>query len=377
MIHDKPQRAVICLYDGFGYDYYERSQLPVMKRMAAEGMEKRGRAVFPTLTNANTISVCCAAWPSEHGVTTNCYFDEASQRARFLEDRSFILTPTIFQRFRAAGIPSALLSCKAKTLKILGEGTTVVAVAEEPTPEVVARYGAPPPMYSAEVNRWLWKIAIDLLRTRPDIGLLYVQTTDYPMHMWGPEERQSLDHMAMLDELLGEARTAAPDALFLITADHGMNFKTRCLDLRKICAGRGIDLRFAVSPVADRLVVHHRGFGGVSYVYLHRDEEIEAVEAFLRGLGGVDDVFSRREAAARFNLMPERIGDLVVLADRNTVFGDLETEAEDLGSSYRNHGSLYEEDIPLILYGAEGIAPSSETFVMNFDLTRWLCRTVF
>jgi len=35
----KPQRAVICLYDGFGYDYYERSELPVMKGMAVKGLE--------------------------------------------------------------------------------------------------------------------------------------------------------------------------------------------------------------------------------------------------------------------------------------------------------------------------------------------------
>ncbi|MCL5808846.1 MAG: alkaline phosphatase family protein [Deltaproteobacteria bacterium] len=377
MNHRKPQRAVICLYDGFGYDYYERSPLPVMKSMAAEGMVKRGRAVFPTLTNANTVSVCCAAWPSEHGVTTNCYFDEASGTARFLESRDFILAPTIFQRYREAGVRSALLTCKAKTLKLLGEDTVVAVAAEEPTPDVVSRYGAPPPMYSAEVNQWLWTIAIDLLKTRPDIGLVYVQTTDYPMHMWGPDETQSLDHMAMLDERLGEARVVAPDALFLITADHGMNFKTRCLDLRRICAGHGIELRFSVSPVADRLVVHHRGFGGVSYVYLHSKGERAVIQGFLRGLEGVEYVLSRRAAAERFNLMGKRIGDLVVLADRSTVFGDLNAEFEDLGPRYRNHGSLYEEDIPLILYGTDGIVPSPENFVMNFDLTRWLCRTVF
>ncbi len=372
----KRQRAVVCLYDGFGYDYYERSLMPIMKGLAAEGIAKRGRAVFPTLTNANTISLCCATWPSEHGVTTNCYFDEASGTARFLEDRAFILVPTIFQRFREAGVPSALLTCKAKTLKLVGEESAIAVAAEEPAPEVVSRYGAPPPMYSTEVNRWLWTIAVDLLKTRPDLGLVYVQTTDYPMHMWGPDEAQSLDHMAMLDELLEEARVVAPDALFLITADHGMNPKTRCLDLRKICAGHGIQLRFSVSPVADRLVVHHRGFGGVSYVYLHSEEERADVEAFLLGLEGVEDVLSRPEAAERFHLMPERIGDLVVLADRSTVFGSLEAPVEDLGPGYRNHGSLYEEEVPLILFGADGRGPSSETFVMNFDLSRWLCRTV-
>ena len=364
------------MYDGFGMDYFEKSPLPAMKRMAREGLVKRGRAVFPTLTNANNISICCASWPAEHGVTTNCYFDEATGTARFLEDADFILTPTIFQRFRQQGVRSALLTCKAKTLKLLGRHADFAVAAEEPGPEVVARYGQPPPMYSAEVNYWLWEIALDLLAARPEIGLIYVHTTDYPMHMWGPEESLSLDHLALLDELLEAGLEVAPDAMFLITADHGMNPKKRCLDLRQTCAAAGYQLRFAVSPVADRLLKHHRGFGGVSYVYVQADPDLARVQSFLGSLPGVDEVLARAEAASRFHLMPERIGDLVILGDRDTVFGDLAGPDEELAKGYRNHGSLYEQDIPLIIYGADGPLPLPEELQMNFDLTRWLCRAM-
>jgi phosphonoacetate hydrolase len=364
------------MYDGFGYDYYEKSPLPIMKSMAREGLVKSGRAVFPTLTNANNISICCATWPAEHGVTTNCYFDETTGTARFLEDAAFVLAPTVFERFHSKGIRSALLTCKAKTLKLVGHHADFAVAAEEPSQEVIQRYGTPPHMYSSEINYWLWTIAIDLLKTRPDIGLIYVHTTDYPMHMWAPKEPLSLEHMAKLDELLGVARTAAPDALFLITADHGMNPKKKCIDLRKTCADYGIQLRFSVSPVADRLLKHHRGFGGVSYVYVNSERELPGVSAFLSARAGVDEVLPRKSAARRFHLMPERIGDLVILGDINTVFGDLEGPEEILSSGYRNHGSLYEEDIPLILSGYNGKIPSSEDFLMNFDLTRWLCRNV-
>ncbi|MHB8066554.1 MAG: alkaline phosphatase family protein [Desulfobaccales bacterium] len=369
------QRTVVCMYDGFGMDYFEMSPLPVMKRLGREGLVKRGRAVFPTLTNANNISICCAAWPAEHGVTTNCYFDEAAGKARFLEDADFILAPTIFQRFRQQGVRSALLTCKAKTLKLVGGHADLAVAAEEPSPEVVQRYGPPPPMYSAEVNYWLWEIALDLLQSHPDFGLIYVHTTDYPMHMWAPEESCSLDHLARLDDLLGAARDIAPDAMFLITADHGMNPKKRCLDLRKTCATAGLQLRFAVSPVADRLLRHHRGFGGVSYVYVHAAGDLHQVQAFLADLPGVDDALSRPEAARRFHLLPARIGDLVILAAKDTVFGDLAGPDEELAAGYRNHGSLYEEDIPLILYGYDGALPLDAELQTNFDLTRWLCRT--
>jgi phosphonoacetate hydrolase len=155
-----------------------------------------------------------------------------------------------------------------------------------------------------------------------------------------------------------------------------MNPKKRCLDLQQTCAAAGMPLRFAVSPVADRLVKHHRGFGGVSYVYVHSEGDLSRVQSFLRGLPGVDEVLPRREAAPRFHLMPERIGDLVVLAGRDTVFGDLDSTDEELAPGYRNHGSLYEEDVPLILYGFDGSLPLPSELQMNFDLTRWLCRTL-
>ncbi len=366
------QRAVVCMYDGFGYDYYEKNLLPTMKQMAADGMLKRGRAVFPTLTNANNISIICGAPPAVHGVTTNCYFDEAAGTARFLEDPKTILSPTIFQQFRERGVGSALLTCKEKTLLLVGADADIAVAAENPSPEVIAKFGPAPPMYSSEVNYWLWEIALDILASQPEIGLVYVHTTDYPMHMWAPEEQASIDHMNRLDDLLEQAQTIAPDALFLITADHGMNSKRVCIDLRKSCAEHGINLRFCVSPVADRLLKHHRGFGGVSYVYLHSDDDLAQVTEFLLGIDGVEEVIPREEAAARFDLLAERIGDLVVLADKDTVFGDLESPQELLAPDYRNHGSMYENDIPLIISGYRGTLPASDRFEMNYDLTGWL-----
>lgn len=366
------QRAVVCMYDGLGYDYFEQHPLPVMKSMAETGMLKRGRAVFPTLTNANNISICCGASPAVHGVTTNSYFDEATGTAQFLEDPETILCPTIFQRFREAGIGSALLTCKEKTLLLVGGDADIAVAAEAPSAEVIARYGSPPPMYSSEVNYWLWEIAIDLLRNRPDIGLVYVHTTDYPMHMWAPEEPESIEHLTMLDRLLGKAKEFVPDTMFLITADHGMNAKSLCVDLRKTCAANGIDLRFCISPVADRLVKHHRGFGGVSYVYLHAESDRNVVREFLQQIKGVEEVLTRDEAAARFDLKADRIGDIVVLADRYTVFGDLDGVEEVLPENYRNHGSMYEDDIPLIISGHQGGVLFSDHFAMNYDLTRWL-----
>ncbi len=364
------RRYLVAMLDGFGLDYYEASKMPELKRLAAEGFFRQGRAVYPTLTNANNLSIVCGAWPEIHGVATNCYFDEATGSPHYLEDPSFLRSPTLFERARVQGLRSALLTGKAKTLRILGEAVDVGVAAQEPETDVVKRYGRPPDIYSSEVNFWLWKVAVDLLETQPEIGVIYVHTTDYAMHRWRPDEQESLDHLAVLDSQIGEAIKVAPDANLLVTADHGMNAKKGCLDLYKTSRDAGLAIRFALSPVADRLLMHHRGHGGVSYVYVEQPGDREAIMEFISILPGVEEVLPREHAAARYHLPAERIGDIVVGADRDTVFGDAAGYYELLPFGYRNHGSHHEEAVPIIAWNPDGAFHWQEEVEYNFDVTR-------
>jgi phosphonoacetate hydrolase len=364
------QRIVIGMYDGFGTDYMEASSLPGFRLMAEHGFFKRVNAVFPTVTNANNASICCGAWPKDHGITGNSYFNEQTGEADYMENAEFICVPTVIQRAAERGVKSALLTCKVKTIHLLGRGAEIAIAAEAPPPEWANRYGKPPDIYSREINYWLWQVAVDILKHRADIGLLYVHTTDYPMHTWAPARPESKEHLATLDGLLDEARSAAPDAAFLLTADHGMNYKSRCWDLFRACRDLGTEVRFALSAEKDRYVKHHRTFGGAAWVWLKSPKDENKVAATLMGLTGVEAVLPRREAAAKFNLMPERIGELVVLGDAETVFGELPTPMEELEPGYRSHGSLHESDIPLVIFNASVKLPPAKAFTANLDLTR-------
>src|SRR5262245_48760787 len=369
MIIEK-QRVVIGMIDGFGIDYSLQSQIPVMKSMANAGLFNPVDAVYPTVTNANNVSICCGAWPKDHGITGNSYFDEVTGAADYMESADFIRMPTILERAAEKGIRSALLTCKNKTIRLLAKGATLAVAAESPTPDFIDRFGPPPEIYSREINYWLWQVANDILRKRRDIGLLYVHTTDYPMHMWAPHEDDSQEHLRQLDELIGEARDSARDAAFLLTADHGMNYKKRCWDLAKACAERGVELRYALSAEKDRYVKHHRTFGGAAWVWLKAPQDETRARNCIASLAGIENVLSRAEAAERFNLMPERIGDLAVFGDKDTVFGELESAHEELESTYRSHGSLHELAVPLIVYNAEVQLPPADHFQANLDLTR-------
>ena len=62
--------------------------------------------------------------------------------------------------------------------------------------------------------------------------------------------------------------------------------------------------------------------------------------------------------------MPSRIGDLVVLGDRETVFGGLETETEKLAADYRSHGGLSEARVPIVVYNAAKAAVAKSFLVL-------------
>jgi phosphonoacetate hydrolase len=365
------QRTVVVMFDGFGPGYLAESRMPVVEQWKRSGIYKQVKGMMPSVTNINNASICCGVYPEVHGIVGNSYFDEKRGVEDYMEDVNLLMAPTLFERAAHHGAKSALLSSKAKTVTFLLRGADIVLTAEEPTPEWTQKLGPAPPIYSAEINHWLMRAAIDILKNRPDIRVLYVHTTDYPMHMWPPEAPESKEHLARLDDLFGQAMKAAPDAAFLVTADHGMNAKTRCWDLEKVCAARRVPLRKAFSAGRDRYVKHNRGCSGAAYVYLKSPEDASRVREILGGTKGVERVLSREEAAREYKLMASRIGDFVVWGDQDTLFGEMDMESETFSGNLRSHGSLHELEMPLLLYNAKG-APAADYFQHNLDLARWL-----
>lgn len=368
------QRIVVGMIDGFGTDYFLAQPMPSLRHMAKAGMACEVKAIMPTVTNVNNVSISCSALPREHGLTGNSYYNEETGKADYMESADFLLRPTISQRAAHHGLKSALLTCKKKSVDLLARGADIAIAAENPPTEYIERFGTPPNIYSREINYWLWQVAVDLLENRPDIGLLYVHTTDYPMHMWAPDRAESQEHLARLDLLIGKAAEVAPDAAFFFTADHGMNYKTRCWDIDKALGARGSRVKFALSAEKDRYVKHHRTFGGTAYVWLNSPADAPEVRERILKLEGIEAVRTREEAARDFDLMPERIGELVVTGDRDTVFGELAGDFEALESSYRSHGSLHENDVPLVVYNWKAALPGNAAFRRNADLLHFLLR---
>ncbi|QEC75078.1 alkaline phosphatase family protein [Mucilaginibacter ginsenosidivorax] len=365
------KRVVIIMFDGFGMSYFNNAPMPYLKGMIQKGFFKPVSALMPTVTNANNTSICTSTFPEVNGISGNFFLNDKG-REEFMEDKHLVLAPTIFQKLKKYHIKSALISSKKKSTTLLSEGADIVVSPETADTSWVNKIGKPDSIYSAGVNYWSMKAAIYLLNNRRDIGCIYIHTTDYPMHTWAPTDSGSIKHLQNMDNYIRQINEVAPDVTILITADHDVNHKSRCIDIQKALLEQHVRIKLALSPEKDKYFKHHRGFGGASYVYLNNAIDLQTVKTALYQLKGVQKVLTRTEAAKQYHLPLNRIGDLIVLGDSTTVFGDLENHAtEDLPATYRSHGSVYEISVPLMILNAKKLPPQS-FFNYNKDLAAWL-----
>ena len=369
---DGRARIVVVMMDGFGPEYLQASEMPNLKAMIARGFHKTVQACVPTVTNVNNASICTGEWPAVHGITANSWFDLGTREEHYMDRAEMLLAPTLFEQAAKAGLRSALLTAKVKTIRLLNAGADIAMAAESPEAEWIRRLGPAPHIYSPEINYWVFAAALNLLISDPEVGVLYCHTTDYPMHMSDHVGELSQRHLAEIDRWLGRIADACPDLALYLTADHGMNFKRRCYDLNRLLPEKGCPIYFAMSAERDPYVKHHRTFGGSAYVWLESPHDVLRVTDALRRTEGVEDVYGRYEAAARFHLHPDRIGDLLVLGDRDTVFGPLDRTVEDLPAAFRTHGSTHESDVPLVVYGARVDHARWHEYTHNVHLTESL-----
>ena len=148
-----------------------------------------------------------------------------------------------------------------------------------------------------------------------------------------------------------------------------MSAKSRMIHLPAVLAQHGIAAS-AVPIIKDLYTVHHSNLGGCIYVYVDPADIGPALQV-LNQTDGVDEALSREEAAQRFRLMGERIGDIMVLGSPGVVFGN--PEEVELPPNLRSHGSLYEQDVPIIGCGG---SYDGFSFRENVDVGRYVFERV-
>jgi len=201
---------------------------------------------------------------------------------------------------------------------------------------------------------------------------MYLSTTDYIQHKYAPGTDGANDFYAMMDRYL--ARLDELGYVVALTADHGMNAKTRpdgspdVIYLQdRIDDWIGKDQARVILPITDPYVVHHGALGSFATIYLAAAFQ-EEVAGRLRDTPGVELVLDNEQACARFELPPDRVGDLVVVSGRHVVLGTSASrhDLSGLDAPLRSHGGITEQTVPLLFNRDPVGVPAGR--LRNFDV---------
>jgi len=361
--------VVVCV-DGCESDYIAQAvahgRMPWMKRILADGTALQADCVIPSFTNPNNLSIVTGAPPSVHGICGNYLFDTESGTEVMMNDPKWLRAPTLLAALADAGMNVAVITAKDKLRTLLGhkmrgicfsaEKSDQATVAGNGITDVPGLVGLPvPDVYSAALSEFVFAAGVALMKTRkPDV--MYLSTTDYVQHKHAPGTPGADDFYAMMDGYLAQLDELG--CVIALTADHGMNAKTwldatpDVIYLQDILDGwLGAAMARVILPITDPYVVHHGALGSFATVYVPGTVNIEELKKKLAGMRGIEAVCTRAEAAARFELPADRIGDLVVVSERSTVIGTSASrhDLSGLDVPLRSHGGISEQRVPLIL----------------------------
>jgi len=340
--------------------------------------------VVPSFTNPNNLSIVTGVPPAEHGICGNYFFDREAGAEVMMNDPRYLRCGTILAAFAREGARVAVVTAKDKLRRLLGHGMSGVCFSAEKADETTAAehgiadglglVGMPlPSVYSAELSEFVFAAGVKLLEsTRPEV--MYLSTTDYVQHKHAPGTPEANEFYGMMDGYL--AKLAGLGATLAITADHGMNAKTdasgrpRVIYLQDVFdVELGAGRARVILPITDPYVVHHGALGSFATVYLPAGADAERMRERVAALPGMEVVLGREAACRRFELPPDRVGDLVAVSGRHVVIGTSEArhDLSGLDAPLRSHGGISEQRVPLLLNRPTTGVPADQR-LRNFDV---------
>jgi phosphonoacetate hydrolase len=141
-----------------------------------------------------------------------------------------------------------------------------------------------------------------------------------------------------------------------VTADHGMNAKHDAAGRPDVIYLQdrldewlGAGKTRVILPITDPYVVHHGALGSFAVIHLAAELRAEAAKR-IRETPGIELVLDKAEACERFQLPADRLGDHVVVSQKNTVLGSAAAKHDlsGLTEPLRSHGGVSEREVPLI-----------------------------
>jgi len=384
------QPSVVVCVDGCEPAYVDDAiatgAASALRRFREHGTYRLSRTIVPSFTNPNNLSIVTGVTPAVHGISGNYFWDAAAGQEVMMNDPRFLRCPTLLAELSRAGARAVVITAKDKLRRLLGHEMQGICFSSEKAAEVTkAEHGIErvtdlvampvPDVYSAELSEYVLAAGLELLRReRPDV--MYLSLTDYIQHKHPPGDPVATRFYTMLDRYFDAIDREG--AVLGITGDHGMNAKVKSdgtpnvvylTPLLDAVVGAG---RFRIIlPITDPYVVHHGALGSFATIHLERPADVASVMERLRDTPGVMGVWDRAEGCARFELPPDRVGDVILVGDRHTTLGK-SPDAHDLSlltEPLRSHGGPTEETVPFIINRPLSAAYAARAGgLRNFDM---------
>ncbi len=348
------KKAMIFVIDGCHPSYLTRDTAPhIFQLLQTQGFYKTVQCAMPSVTNVNHACILSGKWPEETKIVGNYFYDPLTQQEGFIEERGYMKAKTIFQHYQEKNMTTALLTVKGKVLGVYSDGVDIGISAQSPDESLLQRYGLelPPSIDSVEATAWIAEAAYHCIkRDSPDF--VYCTTNDYVFHHFAPGTRESEEQIKAIDHYVSKIISLEPQRQIYITADHGMNQKTRIVNFQIVSDHAGFDV-YCLPPLKDRYIENHiYQEGGMLYVYLRKPEQADKFYHFAKAQPYIEQVLTKEEASEMYHLPVSQIGDYVLLTEKDSAFGECEQEILYTKES-RTHGSIYEREVPLIAFNPE------------------------
>jgi predicted AlkP superfamily pyrophosphatase or phosphodiesterase len=229
--------------DAFRADYLDRYRLPVLERIAAQGI--RAEALlppFPSKTFPSHYTIATGLYPGHHGIVGNNFYDRTKDRWFRVKDTSAIRDGRWY-----GGEPIWVAAERegVKSASYFWPGSEAAVKGVRPT--YVKRYNSavPDSQRVDESVAWLRRPP----KERPHLLLLYLSDVDDTTHRYGPETPHTAAAAASLQRALARLADSIGtmplrDSLdVVIVSDHGMAdaAPSKVIPIQPLLVAAGID----------------------------------------------------------------------------------------------------------------------------------------
>lgn len=320
---------------------------PELSAFARRGSVRDLETITPAVTCAVQSTFVTGELPSRHGIVGNgWYFRDLAEVSLWRQSNRLVQGPKLWD---VAKRRDSSFTCAKLFWWFNMYSSADVAVTPRPQypadgrklpdvytspaelrDELTGRLGVFPlfkfwgPAADLSSTAWIGRCAEHILATRaPTMTLVYLPHLDYDLQRLGPHHPQVAKAVAEVDAVAGSliALAEAEGMAVVVLSEYGVTEVSGAVMINQALRRAGL-LAVRAERMGEQLdagaseafaVVDHQ----VAHVYVRRPERVAEVAALVRGLDGVEAVWTGRERRAQ-GLDHERAGEIVAVsrADR-------------------------------------------------------------